>query len=234
MSAADVPNLALRWAFAFPDAGEVRTKATVVGDAVLVGGPFGEVLALDAATGCVRWSARPGTPVRGAVVAGRPGVRQQRSSVAPFAHTPTAHCRHRELPWKEHRMAFNLETTGAPALARRSPVRSHLSGKSFVSSIRGTSAAPPREPSPPSTPRPATCSDHRVIPEYPGGSGHKNEAGTQLGAPSGRPGLVQPTVDAARGLRLRRHGRETPPAPPPTNSDRDSSPRHRERRWRGP
>ena len=70
LRADDVPNLRLRWAFAFPEADQVRTRPTVLGDLVLVGGLFGEVLALDAATGCVRWSHEADAAVRGAVLAG--------------------------------------------------------------------------------------------------------------------------------------------------------------------
>ncbi|MEQ1694156.1 MAG: c-type cytochrome, partial [Gemmatimonas sp.] len=68
LSAADVPNLTLAWAFAFPDAVQVRTKPTVVGDVMLVGGSFGEVFALDARTGCVRWSYEADAGLRGAIL----------------------------------------------------------------------------------------------------------------------------------------------------------------------
>ena len=56
LDASDVPNLELRWAFAFPDGTNMRTSPAVAGDVAVVAGPFGEVAALDLATGCVRWS----------------------------------------------------------------------------------------------------------------------------------------------------------------------------------
>ena len=45
-SAADVPLLELRWAFAFPEASEVRTKPTVVDGLALVGDEFGAAQAV--------------------------------------------------------------------------------------------------------------------------------------------------------------------------------------------
>ena len=56
LAAADVTRLALRWAFGFPDASVAWAQPTVAGGRVFVGSQNGTVYALDAATGCIRWT----------------------------------------------------------------------------------------------------------------------------------------------------------------------------------
>jgi len=52
-SAADIPRLKVKWAFAYP--GTKNTQALVFGDRVFVASMGGKVYALDAKTGCVHW-----------------------------------------------------------------------------------------------------------------------------------------------------------------------------------
>jgi len=70
LSAADVPKLALQWSFGFPDASVAWSQPTVAGGRVFVGSQNGTVYALDARSGCIRWtySARGG--VRTAIAIG--------------------------------------------------------------------------------------------------------------------------------------------------------------------
>ena len=56
LSAAQVPNLKLKWAFGFPLAEEAHSQPTVVGGRIFVGSDAGTVYSLDAASGCVYWS----------------------------------------------------------------------------------------------------------------------------------------------------------------------------------
>src|SRR5690348_4133018 len=56
LSAAQVPNLKLKWAFGLPLAEEAHSQPTVVGGRVFVGSDSGTVYSLDAASGCVYWS----------------------------------------------------------------------------------------------------------------------------------------------------------------------------------
>ncbi len=67
-SAAAVPNLKLRWAFAF--AGDVNAFAppSVLGEQLFVGSAGGSIYALDAKTGCIRWHFQADGPVRTAMV----------------------------------------------------------------------------------------------------------------------------------------------------------------------
>jgi polyvinyl alcohol dehydrogenase (cytochrome) len=70
-SAADVPNLKLKWAFGFPGDVSADAQPTIVGGRVFVGSGSGNVYALSAATGCVHWVFQAAAPVRAAVTIGR-------------------------------------------------------------------------------------------------------------------------------------------------------------------
>jgi polyvinyl alcohol dehydrogenase (cytochrome) len=67
LAAAQVPRLKLAWAFGFPKALSARTQPTVVGDWLFTASDTGDVFALDAATGCTRWTYRAKAGVRGAL-----------------------------------------------------------------------------------------------------------------------------------------------------------------------
>ncbi len=64
----DLPRLTLRWAFAVPNAIEMRSQPTVAGGALFVGGTNGTLYALDLATGCARWTYQAAAGVRTGVV----------------------------------------------------------------------------------------------------------------------------------------------------------------------
>ena len=70
LTAAQVPNLKLKWAFGFPTGETSSSQPTVVAGRVFVGSDNGYIYALDAATGCVYWSFEGGSIVRGAVTVG--------------------------------------------------------------------------------------------------------------------------------------------------------------------
>jgi len=72
VSAADVPQLKLKWAFGIPNVRIVRSQPVIYAGRVYVGGNDGTVYALDAATGCTFW-ATAGKPVRSGLVIGRAG-----------------------------------------------------------------------------------------------------------------------------------------------------------------
>ena len=68
ISRADVSALEVKWAFAYPNAIKARSQPAFGGGAIYFGGPDGTVRALDAQTGCLRWSFRATAEVRTAVV----------------------------------------------------------------------------------------------------------------------------------------------------------------------
>jgi polyvinyl alcohol dehydrogenase (cytochrome) len=71
----DIPRLTLKWAFGFPDASAAWSQPTVGAGRVFVGSQNGTVYALDARTGCIRWTFAASGGVRTAIVwnGGAPG-----------------------------------------------------------------------------------------------------------------------------------------------------------------
>ena len=70
LTASEVPKLALRWAFGFPDASSAWAQPAVANGRVYVGSQNGTVYALDAARGCVRWTFAAAGGVRTAITVG--------------------------------------------------------------------------------------------------------------------------------------------------------------------
>lgn len=64
LPAADVPKLRLKWAVAFPNTVRVRSRPTFAYGALYTGSQDGTVYALDAKTGCIRWTFRTTAEVR--------------------------------------------------------------------------------------------------------------------------------------------------------------------------
>ncbi len=70
LTAAQVPNLKLKWAFGFPGAEEVYGQPTIAGGRVFLGVDTGAVYSLDAESGCVYWSYQADGGVRTAISIG--------------------------------------------------------------------------------------------------------------------------------------------------------------------
>lgn len=75
LTAADVPNLKLKWAFGFPGGTQAYGNPAIVAGRVFVGSDSGAVYALDAETGCTYWSFNADGGVRSAPSVGRVGAR---------------------------------------------------------------------------------------------------------------------------------------------------------------
>jgi polyvinyl alcohol dehydrogenase (cytochrome) len=77
ITAAQVPNLKLKWAFGLPNAASMYSQPTVAGGRVFFGADTGYVYALDAKSGCVAWGFQAASGVRNAPsvgpVKGHPG-----------------------------------------------------------------------------------------------------------------------------------------------------------------
>jgi polyvinyl alcohol dehydrogenase (cytochrome) len=71
VSAVDVPNLKLKWAFGIPNAKIVRSQPAAANGRVFVGGNDGTVYSLDAITGCTDWATTAEKPVRSGLAIGR-------------------------------------------------------------------------------------------------------------------------------------------------------------------
>jgi len=72
LTAAQIPHLQFKWAFAFPNANSAWAQPVVVGGRLYVGSSNGSVYALNAARGCVYWSFEAKAGVRSAITMGPP------------------------------------------------------------------------------------------------------------------------------------------------------------------
>jgi polyvinyl alcohol dehydrogenase (cytochrome) len=64
----DVPDLKLKWAFAYPGAVRARSLPVTAMGAIFVGSQDGTIYAFDLETGCARWTTRVSVEVRTAIV----------------------------------------------------------------------------------------------------------------------------------------------------------------------
>jgi len=65
---ANAGRLKLKWAFGLPETTKVRSQPSFAGGSIFFGTPTGTVYALDAETGCVRWTYAASAEVRTAIV----------------------------------------------------------------------------------------------------------------------------------------------------------------------
>ncbi len=206
ISLEDIANLEVKWSFAYPNAIKARSQPVFGGGAIYFGSQDGTVRALDAKTGCLRWTFKASAEVRNALVispwsAGEPQVDPVLYFGDILARAYALKARTGELLWMskvdEHRDAT---ITGAPAL---------VGDRLFVpvSSLEVVAAMSPQY----------ACCTFRgsvvaldvangqqiwktyTIDEEPVDAG-TTSAGTAILAPSGAPVWTSPTVDKKRGL----------------------------------
>jgi Glucose dehydrogenase len=196
----NVPSLKLKWAFAFPGAGIMRTKPAVVGNWLVVGAQMGDVYAIHRQTGKVGWHFAANAAVRGAISV----VRSGKAITAYFADFGTnvyaLDVRTGKLLWRQ-RAGFDAQSavTGSVAV---------YNGVIYVpiSSMEVGAAADGRYTccfSSGGVVAMDACTGqriwiHRVTPtaKYVG----KNKRNRPVYGPSGAPVWCSPTVDAKRGL----------------------------------
>ncbi len=196
LTAAQVPQLKLKWAMAYPAAIRARSQPSIGWGAVFVGSQDGTVYALDLATGCTRWRFRASAEIRSGVVADARTGRLYFGDVLARAYALDAMTG--KLVWMnkvdDH---SNATITGTPTVG---------GGQLFVpvSSLEVTAAADPNY---------ACCTfrgsvaaldlatgkqrwKHFTVVETPN-AGAKTKAGTQIIGPSGAPVWNSPTYDRA-------------------------------------
>jgi len=202
MGAEDVPRLKLKWAFGLPETSHAWSQPIVAGGRVFVGSQGGRVFALDAKTGCVRWSFLATGPIRTAVVIGD-WPRRPKSHLAFFTTIPgwlyALDAETGEQVWKA-RVEDHLSTrmTGSPVLYKD---RLYVPSASFE---EGMSASSDYD----------CCTFRGSLSAFDAGTGTKiwktamisgplsvlktNAAGRRLLGPSGGSSWSSPVIDPTR------------------------------------
>jgi len=201
LTAADVPNLKLKWAFGFPGGTQAYGNPSIVAGRVFVGSDSGTLYALDADTGCTYWAFKAEGGIRSAPTVARVGGKDAVFVGDLKANVYALDVVSGQPIWKkkmdEHKFA---RVTGAPTLAN---------GRLYVpvSSIEEAPAAQPTY----------ECCTFRgsvvaldaatgsqiwksyTITETPQQVG-KNAQGTALYAPAGAAVWSAPTIDERKGV----------------------------------
>jgi polyvinyl alcohol dehydrogenase (cytochrome) len=202
LTAADVPRLRVKWAFAFPGELSVDSQPTVAGGRVYAGTQSGAVYALDAASGCVRWMFQAGSAVRAAVSIGRIDTRSGQRLAAFIGdrsgNVYAVDAGSGELLWKRRVDDFPFaRVTGSPTFHNGRLYVGVASGEEtagavadyecckFRGSLVALDAADGRQ----------LWKTYTIEPAKPT---TKNKVGTQLWGPSGVPIWSSPAIDTER------------------------------------
>ena len=202
LTAADVPRLKLKWAFAFPGDLQSYSQATLAGGRLFIGSWGGKVYSLDASSGCVHWFFDAGAGVRSAVTVG-PMASTQGARLAVFfgdmaANAYALDAASGKMLWRTKVDDFSVaRVSGSPTLH---------DGRLYVpvaSGEEGAAAVPTYE----------CCRFRGSIVALDASTGKqvwktymieepkptkKNAAGAQLWGPSGVPVWATPAVDPRR------------------------------------
>ena len=117
ITAAEVPNLTLKWAFGFPGGTQAYGNPVIVSGRVFVGSDNGTVYALDASTGCVYWAFKAASGVRAAPTIGRAGNRDALFVGDLKANVYALDAATGEVIWKKQVDTHGFaRVTGAPTL----------------------------------------------------------------------------------------------------------------------
>jgi polyvinyl alcohol dehydrogenase (cytochrome) len=201
LSAADIPRLKVKWTFAYPAAVRARSQPTFAYGALYVGSQNGAVYALDAKTGCIRWTFQTSAEVRTAVIVPRVPGSQKRAFFGDIVGRVYAvdALSGQEL-WRARVDAHPSTTvTGSPAYhdgtlyVPASSLEEATVGPTypcctFRGSVVAFDAATGRR-----------VWQHYTIEEEPREVG-TSRTGTKIFAPSGASIWNAPTIDARRGV----------------------------------
>ena len=202
MTADQVPQLKLKWAFGFPGATSASSQPVVAGGRVYVGSWEGDFFSLDVQTGCIHWAIQAESGVRSAVAIGKAKDGRLTLYFGDLAANMYAldAATGKQL-WKVRVDDYAAaRITGSPALYQGRlyvPVSSREESRvgpenfaccGFRGSVVALDAASGKQLWKTYT------IDRKAQPTQ------KNRIGTQLMGPSGVAVWVTPTVDAKRGV----------------------------------
>lgn len=200
-----VPDLKLKWAFAYPNSTRARSQPTIAGGAVFVASHNNKIYALDIETGCARWIVETDTEVRHAtsISSWTPGD----DSTDPSLYFGDSSRLYRlnavsgALIWKvqvdDHEQ---IRITGTPKL-HNGRVYVPLSSREWASAadptyecctFQGGVAAIDSETG-------EEIWKTRSIHDEPRLTGELNDAGARMWHPAGAPVWNSPTIDPKRG-----------------------------------
>jgi polyvinyl alcohol dehydrogenase (cytochrome) len=222
-TAADVPQLKLKWAFAFPGDITANAQPVVAAGRVFVGSPSGLVYSLDAMKGCVDWYFQAASGVRVAItIASVPTAAGSRVAAIFGDLTATVYAVDAstgKLIWKTKADNYPLaRVTGSPVF---------YNGRLYVGVASGEEigAVPPSY---------ECCRFRGSLVALNAGTGDqiwrtytiteeskptkKNKAGTQQWGPSGAPIWTSPAIDPQRNVIYVTTG-DNYSDPPTSNSD---------------
>ena len=203
----EIPNLELKWAFAFPDAFRARSQPTIAMGTVFVGSQDGRVYALDLETGCARWTFSAAAEVRTGIVLSLSEAPMSKDN-PPLAYFGDIIARFYAVNALTGELVWSLKADDHPSATLTATPAFH-EGMVFVpvSSLEVIPAADPAYEC--CTFRgsvlaiDATSGDvlwrHHTIPGEPS-EVSRTSIGTKLLSPSGAPVWSSPTVDVKRGL----------------------------------
>lgn len=198
LEASEIPNLKLKWVFAYPGATRARSQPVPYGDAILVGSQDGTIYALNLESGCSHWTYKADIEVRSALAVSPEGERAYFGDIKGqiYAIDPRTGIEVWRTQAHNHP---DVTITGSPRLYK---------DKLYIplSSTEWGSAADPSYPC--CTFRggvvalDATTGNHlwtsHAIQEEPQLTGKQNELGIDLYHPAGAPIWNTPTIDAKR------------------------------------
>ncbi len=200
----EIPRLKLAWSRTFPGSVNMRSQPTIAGGALFIGSQPGTVYALDARTGCVRWTFQASAEVRSSINIGRitPADGIERFAalfVDVLLNVYAVDATSGELIWRETGAPDQFaHSTGSPVLSR-GRLYVPISGHEVVVKSRGDMSC---------------CTTRGAVAAYDASSGkrlwrtstiasearvqRRTKAGEELWGPSGAMVWSPPTIDHSR------------------------------------
>lgn len=202
MTAADLPQLKLKWAFGLPGASSGGTQPVVAGGRIYFGDAEGDLFAIDAESGCIVWNIEVEAGIRSAIVLAERGDGALTAYIGDQTGNAYAiDAANGEIIWK-------VEVDDHPQAAITA-ASAFYGGRLYVpvSSREESKVADPRYP---------CCVFRgsivaldaetgeriwkRFLIDEPPMAGQTNSAGTVIRGPSGAPVWNTPTIDVQRNL----------------------------------
>ena len=201
ITTANVKSLKLKWAFAFPNTGDVRCKPAIIGNWIIVGSQSADVYALNKFTGKIGWHLKVKTGIRSGMVV----LRNAGAVTAYFADGATnvyaADVKTGKILWTTH-AGLDLQSmnTGTVAVYGGTvfvPISSYevvMAADSNYNCCTSSGAVAALDSK---TGKPLWY--HRLVPNATATTIKKRNRKPFYG-PSGAPVWCSPTVDVKRGL----------------------------------